>query len=81
MIKMKGFAPCSFITKAAIFSFFIFPSKTGCEEKLRLLKAENSLLKSQLADLKAMESDSQATIQNQEITINSLKKEKEVCIL
>jgi len=51
---------------------------TGCEKNLRLLKAENSLLRSQLADMKAMESDSQATIQNQEITINSLKKEKEI---
>ena len=29
--------------------------------------------------MKAIESDSQATIQNQEITIKSLKKEKEVC--
>ena len=28
--------------------------------------------------MKAMETDSQATIQNQETTINSLKKEKEV---
>ena len=80
MIKMKGFAPCSLVTKPATFKF-IFPSQTGCEEKLRLLKAENSLLRSQLADMEAMESDSQATIQNQEITINSLKKEKEVCIL
>ena len=31
--------------------------------------------------MKAMETDSQATIQNQETTINSLKKEKEVCSL
>ena len=44
-----------------------------------MLRAENLLLRSQLADMKAIESDSQATIQNQEITINSLKKEKEVC--
>lgn len=77
---MKGFASCSLATKPATFKF-IFPSQTDCEEKLRLLKAENSLLRSQLADMEAMESDSQATIQNQEITINSLKKEKEVCIL
>lgn len=51
---------------------------TGCEETLRLLKAEKVLLRSQLAGMKAMETDSQATIQNQETTINSLKKEKEI---
>ena len=44
----------------------------------QLLKAENSLLQSQLDDMKAVEMDSQATINNQEITINSLKTEKEV---
>ena len=45
---------------------------------LQLLKAENSLLQSQLDDMKAVEMDSQATIKYQEITINSLKTEKEV---
>ena len=47
----------------------------------QLLKAENSLLQSQLDDMKAVEMDSQATINNQEITINSLKTEKEVGII
>lgn len=55
-------------------SFF----QTGVEEMFQLLKAENSLLQSQLDDMKSMEADSQATIKNQEITINSLKTEKEV---
>lgn len=44
----------------------------------QLLKAENSLFQSQLDDMKALLKDSQATIKNQEITINSLKTEKEV---
>lgn len=44
----------------------------------QLLKAENSLFQSQLDDMKALLKDSQATINNQEITINSLKTEKEV---
>lgn len=44
----------------------------------QLLKAENSLFQSQLDDMKALLRDSQATIKNQEITINSLKTEKEV---
>ena len=51
------------------------------EETFRLLKAENSLLKSQLDDMKAVVMDSQATINNQERTINSLKTEKEVGII
>ena len=44
----------------------------------QLLKAENSLFQSQLDDMKALLKDSQATIKNQEVTINSLKTEKEV---
>lgn len=44
----------------------------------QLLKAENSLFQSQLDDMKALVKDSQATMKNQEITINSLKTEKEV---
>ena len=48
------------------------------EEMLSLLKAENCVLKSQIQDIKAVEEDSQATIKNQEIIINSLKTEKEV---
>ena len=60
------------------FSFCSSSFQTGVEEMFQLLKAENSLFQSQLDDMKAMEMDSQATIKNQEITINSLKTEKEV---
>lgn len=52
--------------------------QTDVDEAVRRLKAENSLLQIQLTDSKAVEDDSQATIANQEITIDSLKKEKEV---
>ena len=45
---------------------------------LELLKGENELLQNQLDDMKAVESDSQAIIKNQETTISSLKNEKEV---
>ena len=76
-LKIKVFSP---LNRPDLNQFF-FRSQTNCEETLRLLKAENALLRSQLADVKAMETDSQATIQNQEIAINSLKKEKEVCSL
>lgn len=55
--------------------------QTGVEEMFQLLKGENLLLQSQLDDMKAVEMDSQATINNQEITINSLKTEKEVGII
>ncbi|XP_022782514.1 uncharacterized protein LOC111323428 isoform X2 [Stylophora pistillata] len=51
---------------------------TDVEEAVRRLKAENSVLQIQLSDAKAVEDDSQATIKNQEITIDSLKKGKEV---
>lgn len=61
-------------------SFCCFSSifQTDVDEAVRRLKAENSLLQIQLTDSKAVEDDSQATIENQEITIDSLKKEKEV---
>ena len=60
------------------FSATRFVLQTGVEEMHQLLQAENALLQRQLDDMKAVEMDSQATIKNQEITINSLKTEKEV---
>ena len=62
-----------------LFGFFSSVFQTDVEEAVRRLKAENSVLQIQLSDAKAVEDDSQATIKNQEITIDSLKKGKEVC--